>query len=45
MTRGVGADQALVTVGLLTSEVVAAAFAAIRKRGTVVVTARGGLGV
>jgi alcohol dehydrogenase (nicotinoprotein) len=44
VTRGVGADQALVTVGLLTDEVVAAAFAAIRKRGTVVVTALGGLG-
>jgi NDMA-dependent alcohol dehydrogenase len=44
VTRGVGADQALVTVGLLTDEVVTAAFAAIRKRGTVVVTALGGLG-
>src|SRR5580658_6398105 len=44
VTRGVGADQALVTVGLLTDEVVATAFAAIRKRGTVVVTALGGLG-
>src|SRR5581483_10370444 len=38
LTRGVGADQALITVGVVTEEVVAAAFAAVRKRGTVVLT-------
>jgi len=38
VTRGVGADQALVTVGVVTEEVITAAFTAIRKRGTVVVT-------
>jgi alcohol dehydrogenase (nicotinoprotein) len=38
ITRGVGADQALITVGVVTEDVVAAAFAAIRKRGTVVLT-------
>jgi membrane dipeptidase len=44
VTRGVGADQALVTVGVVTEEVIAAAFAAIRKRGTVVVTGLAGPG-
>jgi S-(hydroxymethyl)glutathione dehydrogenase/alcohol dehydrogenase len=44
VTRGVGADQALVTVGVVTEEVIAAAFAAIRKRGTVVVTGIAGPG-
>jgi S-(hydroxymethyl)glutathione dehydrogenase/alcohol dehydrogenase len=38
LTRGVGADQALVTVGTVTEEIISAAFAAIRKGGTVVVT-------
>ena len=38
LTRGVGADKAIVTVGIVTSEVVTSAFAAIRKGGTVVVT-------
>lgn len=38
LTRGVGADKALVTVGVVTEEVIDAAFAAIRKAGTVVVT-------
>ena len=38
LTRGVGADQALVTVGVVTADVVQAAFAAIRKHGTVIVT-------
>lgn len=38
LTKGVGADKALATVGVLTEEVVDAAFAAIRKAGTVVVT-------
>jgi len=44
VTRGVGADQALVTVGVVTEEVISAAFAAIRKRGTVVVTGIAGPG-
>jgi S-(hydroxymethyl)glutathione dehydrogenase/alcohol dehydrogenase len=39
LTWGVGADQAIVTVGVVTEEVVSAAFAAIRKRGIVVLTA------
>src|SRR5262249_4814149 len=38
LTRGVGADKAIVTVGIVTSDVVANAFNAIRKGGTVVVT-------
>jgi S-(hydroxymethyl)glutathione dehydrogenase/alcohol dehydrogenase len=42
LTLGVGADQALITVGVVTEEVVAAAFAAIRKAGTVVVTGLAG---
>jgi alcohol dehydrogenase (nicotinoprotein) len=42
LTRGVGADQALITVGVVTEEVVAAAFAAVRKRGTVVLTGLAG---
>ena len=42
VTRGVGADQALVTVGVVTEEVIAAAFAAVRKRGVVVVTGLAG---
>jgi alcohol dehydrogenase (nicotinoprotein) len=42
ITRGVGADQSLVTVGLVTEEIIAAAFAAIRKGGTVVVTGLAG---
>ena len=42
LTRGVGADQALVTVGVVTEQVIAAAFAAIRKRGTVVVAGLAG---
>ena len=37
-----GADQAIVTVGVVTEEVVSAAFAAIRKRGIVVVTGLAG---
>ena len=44
VTRGVGADQALVTVGVVTEEVITAAFGAIRKRGTVVVTGIAGPG-
>ncbi len=42
LTQGVGADQALVTVGVVTEDVVSAAFAAIRKQGTVVVTGLAG---
>ena len=42
LTWGVGADQAIVTMGVVTEEVVSAAFDAIRKRGIVVVTAMGG---
>ena len=42
LTWGVGADQALITVGVVTEEVVAAAFAAVRKRGTVVLTGLAG---
>jgi S-(hydroxymethyl)glutathione dehydrogenase/alcohol dehydrogenase len=42
LTRGVGADQALITVGVVTEDVVAAAFAAVRKRGTVVLTGLSG---
>ncbi len=38
LTRGVGADKALVTVGIVTEEVMNSAFDAIRKGGTVVVT-------
>jgi S-(hydroxymethyl)glutathione dehydrogenase/alcohol dehydrogenase len=38
LTRGVGADKAIVTVDVVTSEVVTSAFHAIRKAGTVVVT-------
>jgi S-(hydroxymethyl)glutathione dehydrogenase/alcohol dehydrogenase len=44
VTRGVGADQALITVGVVTEEVISAAFAAIRKRGTVVITGIAGPG-
>jgi NDMA-dependent alcohol dehydrogenase len=44
VTRGVGADQALVTVGVVTEDVISAAFAAIRKRGTVVITGIAGPG-
>lgn len=38
LTKGVGADKALVTVGVVTEDVIDAAFAAIRKAGAVVVT-------
>jgi alcohol dehydrogenase (nicotinoprotein) len=38
LTRGVGADKAIVTVDVVTSQVVTSAFHAIRKAGTVVVT-------
>ena len=42
LTYGVGADQSLITVGVVSEEVVSAAFAAVRKRGIVVLTAMGG---
>jgi len=38
ITHGIGADQALVTVGEVTEKVISAAFTAIRRGGTVVVT-------
>jgi S-(hydroxymethyl)glutathione dehydrogenase/alcohol dehydrogenase len=41
LTRGVGADQAIVTMGVASEEVISAAFAAVRKAGTVVVTSIG----
>lgn len=43
VTNGQGADSAIVTTGVLTSEHVAEAFASIRKAGTVVVTGLGNL--
>jgi Zn-dependent alcohol dehydrogenase len=39
LTNGQGADAAIVTVGVLRGDHVAQAFSAIRKAGTVVVTA------
>jgi S-(hydroxymethyl)glutathione dehydrogenase/alcohol dehydrogenase len=42
LTQGVGADEALVTVGVVTEDVISAAFSAIRKQGTVVVTGLAG---
>jgi alcohol dehydrogenase (nicotinoprotein) len=44
LTRGVGADQALVTVGVVGEEVIQSAFSAIRKGGTVVVSGLAGPG-
>lgn len=43
VTNGQGADSAIVTTGVLTSEHVAEAFTSIRKAGTVVVTGLGNL--
>jgi S-(hydroxymethyl)glutathione dehydrogenase/alcohol dehydrogenase len=43
LTNGQGADSAVITVGIITSEVIGAAFSAIRKAGTVVVTAQGNM--
>ena len=45
LTLGVGADKALITMGVVTDEVITAAFAAVRKRGTVVITGLAGPGV
>src|ERR1700751_4917290 len=42
LTWGVGADQAIVTMGVVTEEVVSAAFDAIRQRGIVVLTGLAG---
>ncbi|MDT7667518.1 MAG: hypothetical protein QOC74_301, partial [Pseudonocardiales bacterium] len=42
-TNGQGADVAIVTVGIMKGEIVAEAFASIRKQGTVVVTGLGDL--
>lgn len=41
LTNGQGADSAIVTVGVVTGEHVAEAFASIRKAGTVVLTSMG----
>jgi S-(hydroxymethyl)glutathione dehydrogenase/alcohol dehydrogenase len=43
VTNGQGADAAVVTTGVLKTEHVAQAFSAIRKAGTVVVTALGAM--
>ncbi len=42
LTLGVGADKALITMGVVTDEIISAAFAAVRKRGTVVITGLSG---
>ncbi|HEX4830358.1 MAG TPA: NDMA-dependent alcohol dehydrogenase [Trebonia sp.] len=42
LSLGVGADQSLVCVGVVTEEVVSAAFAIVRKRGIVVLTGLAG---
>jgi S-(hydroxymethyl)glutathione dehydrogenase/alcohol dehydrogenase len=42
LTRGVGADKAIVTVGRTDSEVIDHAFSAIGKAGTLVLTSMGG---
>jgi len=42
LSWGVGADQAIVTMGVVTEDVVSAAFAAIRKGGIVVLTGLAG---
>jgi alcohol dehydrogenase (nicotinoprotein) len=44
LSNGVGADQALITIGVATEDVITAAFGVIRKRGTVVITSIGGPG-
>jgi alcohol dehydrogenase (nicotinoprotein) len=43
LSWGVGADQAIVTMGVVTEDVVSSAFSAIRKGGTVVLTGLAGL--
>jgi len=42
LSHGVGADHALVTVGVVTEDVIRAAFTAVRKGGSVVVTGLAG---
>lgn len=42
LSWGVGADQAIITMGVVTEDVVSAAFAAVRKRGIVVLTGLAG---
>ncbi len=42
VSKGVGADKALITMGVVTDDAVAAAFAAVRKGGTVVITGLNG---
>ncbi len=42
LSKGVGADKALITMGVVTQEAIDAAFAAIRKGGTVVITGLNG---
>jgi alcohol dehydrogenase (nicotinoprotein) len=42
LSQGVGADHALVTVGVVTEDVIRAAFTAVRKHGSVVVTGLAG---
>ncbi|MCW0212961.1 MAG: Zn-dependent alcohol dehydrogenase [Pseudonocardia sp.] len=42
LTRGVGADKAIVTIGTTNSEVIDRAFTAVGKAGTVVLTSMGG---
>jgi len=42
LSHGVGADHALVTVGVVTEDVIRAAFTAVRKHGSVVVTGLAG---
>jgi alcohol dehydrogenase (nicotinoprotein) len=44
LSHGVGADHALVTVGIVTEDVISAAFAAVRKHGSVIVTGLAGPG-
>ena len=43
LTRGVGADKAIITVGVVKEPEITAAFQAIRKGGTVVITGMGSL--
>jgi alcohol dehydrogenase (nicotinoprotein) len=42
LTRGVGADEALITVGIVTEDVVNAGFSIIRKHGTLIITGLNG---
>jgi S-(hydroxymethyl)glutathione dehydrogenase/alcohol dehydrogenase len=42
LTRGVGADEALITAGIVTEDIISAGFAVIRKHGTLVITGLNG---